>query len=52
MEQKHQVVGEMCNFMRDSPVKAPIWGTVTQLVQLVLSFLTQGDLNRYEHMLW
>jgi hypothetical protein len=41
------VVGEICN----SPGKAPIQDTGARRVLLVLSFCTQGDLSKSEHML-
>ena len=51
MEQKKQVIGEIAKSMRHSPWKAPIWGTGARRVLLVLSFCTQGDLSKSEHML-
>jgi hypothetical protein len=35
-----------------APWRAPIKGTGTWRVHLVLSFLKQGDLTESEHMLW
>ena len=51
MEQKEQVVGEICKLMCHPPWKAPIQGTGARRVLLVLSFCTQGDLSKFEHML-
>jgi hypothetical protein len=51
MEQKDQVVGEICKLMCHSPWKAPIQGTGARRVLLVLSFCMQADLSKSEHML-
>ena len=50
MGQTNQVVGEICKLMCHSPWKAPIY-TGEQSVHLVLSFCTQGDSSKSEHML-
>jgi len=51
MEQKEQVVGEICKSMCHLLWKAPIYGTGARRVLLVLSFCMQGDLSESEHML-
>ena len=38
--------------MHHFPWRAPILGTGTRCVHIALSFLTQGDLTKSEHMLW